>query len=67
MAEIKKLLNLREKLNKISLSRMFSSYISNLSIMFPITLFFIYILGGEGNPQNEFFKRKKGVLMRYQV
>jgi hypothetical protein len=62
MAEIKKLLNLREKLNKISLSRMFSSYISNLSIMFPITL---YILGG--NPPDEFFKRKKGILMRYQV
>jgi len=65
MAEIKKLLNLREKLNKISLSRMFSSYSSNISIMFPITLFFIYILGG--NPPDEFFKRKKGILMRYQV
>jgi hypothetical protein len=59
MAEIKKLLNLREKLNKISLSRMFSSYISNLSIMFPITLFFIYILGERATPQMNFLSVKR--------
>jgi len=58
MAEIKKLLNLREKLNKISLSRMFSSYSSNLSIMFPITLFFIYILGGREQPPDDFLNVK---------